>query len=308
VPPFVWARLSLIALYFVTPFPLNPAEPHAAEPFQQSSFPRQNHGQWDLRDQHPVTMSNNDIPDTTTAIALAGNTQGMGPTASTIPMSETTPSTTLITTSPTTSPVVPSGGSGISGKLAAGPVAGIAVGSAIAGALIGILALSLLFGKKRKGKRGDVYNIKDGATSSTIPIATASAAGIVESHLPQPLPDTDIGRLLSSIDTRLVNHMISFYGPDAPATDEDIAAAITAASASGTPLPVSSEKLASLLTNPAHRSFGLRIVASSILLSRVGIEAPPEESLLPPGMASAIHSMPPIASGDHGKPSIILRV
>jgi hypothetical protein len=234
----------------------------------------------------------------TAAASVAGNTS-VNPTVALVTGSAGA------TAIPINSPIAHHGS-----KLSNGAVAGVAVGSAIAGALIAGLLFFLFF--KRTNRRGstgsgngssEMYSLKAGErNSSTIPVPSTSAAGVIESNLPQPMADSAIGQDLSSLDTRIANHVTSYYSTgEENVSDAHVSAAVNAAAQSGADLPITAARLAQLLSNPQHRAYGLRVVIGSMLLGRIGMDSPPEESLLPPGVANVVHAMPQIGSGDNGK-------
>jgi hypothetical protein len=143
----------------------------------------------------------------------------------------------------------------------------------------------------------EMSHIKTGS----IPLASTSAAAVIEANLPQPLADSDIAKELSSIDTKITNFVLSYFTGGKPGPDDVVKATNDAVTLLGRQLPVSGQTLANLLANPAQRHAALQLLVGSILLSRIQSSCASDRSLLPPGITAVVHSMPQTASGDPGK-------
>lgn len=233
------------------------------------------------------------------------------------------PINTITTTGPTTSGTTtasstasPSGSS--SGQISptptsapnkglkGGAVAGVAIGCLIAGALIASL-LAWFFWKRRKPlvvrdteastialmPREKGPAVKSLSLESGSPITAA-----MENGLPQPLEDNAITGEISKISNLIKNHVQSYYhaGRVSPGlVDYDDIQAL------GSDIPVSVGTLSTLLGNSATREIALRFCIAWVVISRMQVQSPANETFLPPEIAKCFQETSALNNGPRGK-------
>lgn len=187
-----------------------------------------------------------------------------------------------VTPSPTVSPK--SGNKGVS----SGAAAGVAIGCLIAGALIAGIAVWFYFRRARKSYRGPVHDTtalkslptrEKGPMAKTVPVTSVRPlSAVMDTALPQPLEDQAIASGILGIETAIKNHVQSFYHSsrvNAVLLGQDDLRGL------GSNLPISTGTLSSLLSNPDTREMALRFCIAWVVLSRMQLSSPPDESFLP---------------------------
>jgi hypothetical protein len=139
-----------------------------------------------------------------------------------------------------------------------------------------------------------------GVGVSTMLLPLDSAAGIVESNRKDPAADTDLKAEFTRINDKINGHVHSYYGLAAGSVDHQAAAA-AAMRVLGGGTGLSEAQFAALLASQKGRPEILRAIIARVLVSRMGFEAPSDVSLLPPGVATTLHTMPYITPTDSGE-------
>jgi hypothetical protein len=206
---------------------------------------------------------------------------------------------------------------GSSKGLGGGPVAGVAIGCLIAGVLIGAFVFFLCTRFRRRnaalGEKGVVANVNHsgiaayntggkGVGVSAMQLQLDSAGAIVESNTKDPVADADLKAEFSQINDRINNHVHSYFGLGSGQTGQVDNQAVAAAVARlpGGGVGLSEAQIAALLASQKGRPEILRAIIARILVTRMGIDASPDVTLLPPSVAATLHSMPYIIHTDSG--------
>jgi hypothetical protein len=146
------------------------------------------------------------------------------------------------------------------------------------------------------------YNVESkGVGVSTMQLPLGSAGAIVESNTKDPVADADLKAEFSRINDKINGHVHSFFGLGAssgPVDNQAVAAAVVRLPGGGVGL--TEAQVAALLASQKGRPEILRAIIARVLVSRMGFEASSDVSLLPPGVASTLHTMPYITPSDSG--------
>jgi hypothetical protein len=201
------------------------------------------------------------------------------------------------------------------GSLGTGAAVGIAVGCFVAGALFATLFACMVLRRKLKRSntaysqpRNHGYRAMPEAMSTAelkeppttvSALALATSASIIDTNLPDEAPDSLIQAGFSSLEDLIRIHVQTFLTHNSSADHLALARAVTAEV--GNRLPLTQNQIYALLASPSNRPTVLRFIIAWIIVSRIGLESPPELSLLPPGVAQSIQTMPDIRSNDKGR-------
>ncbi|KAF2746173.1 hypothetical protein M011DRAFT_478552 [Sporormia fimetaria CBS 119925] len=212
------------------------------------------------------------------------------PTTTPSPPKQTLPGTVPIATSQMVgNTTIPSPGKSASGNsLATGAVAGVAIGCLIGGALIAGLAVWFCLGRARRARRrpdSEATSMALMASHEKAPaVKTVSLgsskpmSGNLNAVLPQPLEDKAVSDGFASIGLAIKNHVQSYYHASRVSPgllDLDDLQKL------GRNLPISIGTLSTLLANPETREVALRFSLAWLLVSRMGLSASSETTLLP---------------------------
>jgi hypothetical protein len=212
--------------------------------------------------------------------------------SSTIVSNTTEPITTALSTSVPTSSHVNS-----THSISAEAAVGVGIGSAVAGAALAITIAFLCLGwtarKRNKDSGYKEYSNRSveqkPAPSTTLTISKNSSMAIVESHLPQPLPDKAISDAFSKVSQKIEGHVLGFYKNNRPFDYQSTAKAVL--QTVGTKFPLSLLQTTRLLENGTTRPVILRAVLGHIVADRMDMESPTSDSFLPPIVSMSLQSI-----------------
>lgn len=115
--------------------------------------------------------------------------------------------------------------------------------------------------------------------AKTVPVTSVRPlSAVMDTALPQPLEDQAIASGILGIETAIKNHVQSFYHSsrvNAVLLGQDDLRGL------GSNLPISTGTLSSLLSNPDTREMALRFCIAWVVISRMQLSSPPDESFLP---------------------------
>jgi len=129
-----------------------------------------------------------------------------------------------------------------------------------------------------------------------------SAGAIVENKTKPHMDDPGLIRELDAIKHGINNHVRSFFGVErrhvVAVDNQAVAAKVARLPSGGLGLPES--QIAARLESQNGRPEILRAIIARVLVTRMGLEAPQDETLLPRSIAGTLALIPRIAPNDSG--------